>query len=69
MKAYYRCRMCGKLYSDGTTGNANIVINRMLTLQTKNSASDNDIPIMIRDVHWCNGDDSQFGMADFIGFK
>lgn len=68
-KGYYKCRLCGKEYSDCATGNKNIVDKCMLHIGGVNILEDT-VPLGSPDIistHFC--EDGSRGVADFLGFR
>lgn len=64
-KALYRCRLCGGLFTDGTTGEA----IAEATLQELHAGICGTVPMAPRmtETHRCTG--GSLGVADFLGWK
>ncbi len=63
MRVYYKCRLCGEIYSDQT-----IPKNRSLPVMAQLVLSEKSETQVIRySVHNC--DHGEMGFADFIGMK
>ena len=63
MRVYYKCRLCGKIYSDQT-----IPKNRSLPAMAQHVLSEKSETQVIRyGIHHC--DHGEMGFADFIGMK
>lgn len=66
-KAFYKCRLCGETYEDGTTtGNKEIIDTGMSALAHGWRSKEPMFPSMTT-AHRC--DDYDTGIADFQGFK
>ncbi len=67
--ATYKCRLCGELFVDSSTGNENLVTDAIFELWTKDKYFPKGCGIGIHRyvTHHCP--DGSWGMADFQGFK
>lgn len=67
--ATYKCRLCGELFVDSSTGNENLVTDAIFELLTKDKYFPKGCGIGVHRhvTHHCL--DSSWGMADFQGFK
>lgn len=63
MRAYYKCRLCGEIYSDQTIPN-----NRCVWTMAKFVLSEeSETQVSRYGIHYC--DHGEMGFADFIGMK
>lgn len=67
--ATYKCRLCGELFVDSSTGNENLVTDAIFELWTKDKYFPKGCGIGVHRcvTHHCS--DGSWGMADFQGFK
>ena len=67
--ATYKCRLCGELFVDSSTGNENLVTDAIFELWTKDKYFPKGCGIGVHRcvTHHCL--DGSWGMADFQGFK
>lgn len=67
--ATYKCRLCGELFTDSSTGNENLVTDAIFELWTKDKYFPKGCGIGVHryERHHCA--DGSWGMADFQGFK
>lgn len=69
-KAMFKCRLCGKIYEDGTaTGNKDVAYKAMVHLTCTGKPSEPQAPLLL-EPHFCKGyEHGEMGVADFIGWK
>lgn len=66
--AIYKCRLCGKEFTDATTSSKDVAISNMVHLVCGSSIKQNaNIPVEIFTIHYCGSE--CYGLADFQGFK
>lgn len=65
-KAFFKCRLCGEIFSTVTTGNR-IMATKIVNCVCTNTDSDIALAPDSKEAHMCK--DGGIGMADFLGFN
>lgn len=65
-KAFFKCRLCGEIFSTVTTENR-IMATKIVSCVCTNTDSDIALAPDSKEVHMCK--DGGIGMADFLGFN
>lgn len=69
MKAIYKCRLCGAIYSNGVTTGKTIATRCMVELTVGLVSTEPMAPTMT-EPHHCGGDHAgSLGLADFQGWQ
>ena len=69
-KAMYKCRLCGKVYEDGTVAGKRNVAVKEISLLLFGSKIGKPISLSMQTLHFCDSyNKGDIGVADFIGWK
>ena len=69
MRAIYKCRLCGAMYSNGATTNKKLAERCMVELNVGLVCTEPQAPTMT-ETHYCGGDHAgSLGLADFQGWQ